>query len=1041
MNATNDYITLVEANGSINKSFENLMLADDEPPRKSAGKLPAKARARTLKVPNLVALDKVLRSVGESNNQCIILGYVQGTEDGTPYQMAATWHLRALLGLGEQDISVQQGFHDFEGERWLTRTRNNFTQSSWIVFDYDRVLGMPAEMEFAAHEDWIRAMSNLVPGWEGTGYLLLPSNSSRVLKNNKPAKLGGGWHAFVQVEDATDVARFGTSLLTHSLDTPYGFRRPIFNRTTNEQQGSRPWAIFDPCTLQGPERPLFEGRPQLWGPGLSVAPVQAELVPGGRLNTRLTEVSQDQAVRVAEKTGYDVQRTKDGAQVSVKLVSEDLTLDTLVITRKGKMTVRDFWESGLKKVRAQSPFRKVSKSWAAFLNRHHDGVPFLFDTGTSIKYVLGENDLQDQRLKIALDYVKNETSSAALARNWANYCEFLDHIGTDKVLDAVQKRSKYGKRVLYKTLEKARQQWAAKKARQERKRARELAESLGKRQLQWKIDEAPALVDQALAWIREDLDHGLVLNYGGVAVEIVHGHPTSIRKLLAKAAKGNTYPDQELIMPLSANTAAIRALKSIQFLAENRRGHWSPIDCPNRVSRTLVERPNTFLPLSGLLEAPTFRPDGSPIIAPGYDKSTGFYAIFPKELGRAVPDKATRDQAITSLQYLQEVFFEDFPFESDLDAAVAVAMLLTAFVGRFLPRMPGFIATAGTQQTGKSTLINATCLCTYGRPAGAAGWTDDQTEMRKVITSLLLEGQSSVCFDNLPFGARVDGDEVAKLITEEVYEGRILGGNSILRAPANLLVMITGNQLSPINDMVSRLLTIRMNAEMEDPSKRKFRRVNIEQWVEDHRAEIIGHVATIFRAWHQVGKTEFNCDRRTRFPDWDELVRFPLMWLGLPDVAASFDLNRAEDPHRESWAALYRAWHDEFGSTPVTAAEIIQACNNGQIADAVLAQGDGALGGAVCRLLEDSEPDARHLGNKLRWMRGNVIGDYKLEKMPHPEGSKKPVKWRVVALDELQSERIERCKQNRATPVKRGSGRSRGPSVGRTTAVKGKIQA
>jgi hypothetical protein len=52
-------------------------------------------------------------------------------------------------------------------------------------------------------------------------------------------------------------------------------------------------------------------------------------------------------------------------------------------------------------------------------------------------------------------------------------------------------------------------------------------------------------------------------------------------------------------------------------------------------------------------------------------------------------------------------------------------------------------------------------------------------------------------------------------------------------------------------------------------------------------------------------------------------------------------------------------------------------------------------------------PNARHLGNKLRFMCGNVIGDYKLEKIARPDGSKKPVKWWIVKLNESQNGRTD----------------------------------
>jgi hypothetical protein len=45
------------------------------------------------------------------------------------------------------------------------------------------------------------------------------------------------------------------------------------------------------------------------------------------------------------------------------------------------MTVKEFWASKEKKVRCQAVFRPESTSWAAFLKKNDDGMPYLFDCG------------------------------------------------------------------------------------------------------------------------------------------------------------------------------------------------------------------------------------------------------------------------------------------------------------------------------------------------------------------------------------------------------------------------------------------------------------------------------------------------------------------------------------------------------------------------------------------------------------------------------------------------------------------------------------
>ena len=68
-----------------------------------------------------------------------------------------------------------------------------------------------------------------------------------------------------------------------------------------------------------------------------------------------------------------------------------LTLDQVVETEAGDTTIRALWLAAEDHVRIQSPYRD-SSSMAAFVGFHDHGAPFLFDMGSSTKYVLAEED-------------------------------------------------------------------------------------------------------------------------------------------------------------------------------------------------------------------------------------------------------------------------------------------------------------------------------------------------------------------------------------------------------------------------------------------------------------------------------------------------------------------------------------------------------------------------------------------------------------------------------------------------------------------------
>jgi len=71
-----------------------------------------------------------------------------------------------------------------------------------------------------------------------------------------------------------------------------------------------------------------------------------------------------------------------------------------------------------------------------------------------------------------------------------------------------------------------------------------------------------------------------------------------------------------------------RLTEAAQFLklSEQSSG-FRPIDCPERVAKTLLARSGrwTFPELLGIVESPTLRPDGTVLEEPGYDEATRLY--------------------------------------------------------------------------------------------------------------------------------------------------------------------------------------------------------------------------------------------------------------------------------------------------------------------------------------------------------------------------------------------------------------------------------
>ena len=375
-----DFVTLIRTPGPCNK------LVWSEPDgslHKRPAELIVDGTATTYPIRDIDAMAELLSWLSSQTDVVLVLGYIPGTEDGEPYRIASQRRLAEMLGVDEKDCPA--GLQMINGDRYATRTKANFHPSTWLLFDYDKVPSMPSSLVYDDPLSWWAAMIDLLPSLYGVGYILTPSTTSRVQRDGKTAFAGGGWHAYVQVQDAVDVERFGRELLIRAMATPYGFMRQIHSRKTGEVIGHRPWMLCDPTTFAA-ERLVFDGRPIVQGDGLAVAPISLSTTPGGRLDTSALVLDEDTAARVAKQTGYKIKREHIG---SVMLINDrDLRLDIPIETKAGSMTVREYWRSDHGKLRAQATFRPDSQSWAAYLNRHADGTPFLYDVGSQTKFVL-----------------------------------------------------------------------------------------------------------------------------------------------------------------------------------------------------------------------------------------------------------------------------------------------------------------------------------------------------------------------------------------------------------------------------------------------------------------------------------------------------------------------------------------------------------------------------------------------------------------------------------------------------------------------------
>jgi putative DNA primase/helicase len=355
-----------------------------------------------------------------------------------------------------------------------------------------------------------------------------------------------------------------------------------------------------------------------------------------------------------------------------------------------------------------------------------------------------------------------------------------------------------------------------------------------------------------------------------------------------------------------------------RFERKNRDGDWIPTDPPTRVVGQLLDLgdwPSTP-PLAGIVEAPTMRPDGSIITAPGYDAATGLYFDPGDTVFGPVPESPTREDAEEALVLLLDLL-KDFPFVSPAARSVGLAEIMTPLIRPAVRTSPLFANDAPTPGTGKGLLGGvASWIMTGRQPATIGQWTDGAEEKRRLL-AVMLEAPPVVMIDNIE--QPLKSDTLCTILTEGQLRERVIGSSRTATGDARLTWIATGNNLELGGDLPRRTLICRMDPEMERPEDREFDR-DLEAYVPAHRAELAAAILTIVRAYRVSGQ-RVAISPFGSFEGWSRFVREPLVWLGQADPIETRGTIRRRDPDLDTMHAILTEWHAAHGERALKVAE------------------------------------------------------------------------------------------------------------------------
>lgn len=243
--------------------------------------------------------------------------------------------------------------------------------------------------------------------------------------------------------------------------------------------------------------------------------------------------------------------------------------------------------------------------------------------------------------------------------------------------------------------------------------------------------------------------------------------------------------------------------------------------------------------LDAVLGAPALRRDGSVISEPGYDAASRMLLMpdsrYPPPRIPHAPDTAQRRDALARL----DDAIGQFPFADAAGRANALALILTPCLRAAIAGgVPLALLDSPRPGTGKGLLVNLTAMIHTGRMASLIAAPTREEEWHKLLLSALMAGRGIIGFDEV---SELRSAALASALTQDPFEGRILGQSKLVEVPQRATWAAAGNNVRITGpDMPRRCYWVRMDAERARPWERDgFRHDPLLGWAQAHRWDLL----------------------------------------------------------------------------------------------------------------------------------------------------------------------------------------------------------
>jgi hypothetical protein len=402
--------------------------------------------------------------------------------------------------------------------------------------------------------------------------------------------------------------------------------------------------------------------------------------------------------------------------------------------------------------------------------------------------------------------------------------------------------------------------------------------------------------------------------------------------------------------------------------------------CENYMAREENWRGVPFI--DGTATAPFFAPDGTLCDRTGFYPEARAWLSLPKgfDVGDTAPTRANIEAA---RRLILETVLQGVAFADAASRAHAVALMLLPFVRRMIDdATPLHLFNAPLRGSGK-TYAAELCVLPFATPTLTPEKSTDE-EWRKSLFCELATGPSHILLDNIKRNLNSSTLDAAITARSGFLRERLTGTGEMVTASTRCVWVATANNAELTPDAATRSVVIQLDTNSENPDLREFKSDPVA-FVQANRAQVIGALLTLVRAWQAEQCPHYRGSNRIRFNTWARVMGGILDVVEIPGFLDNVREQRENigAVAGSEWHELTALWFEKHGAEPVTAKELLPIAENISDMAAAMGKAEGAAREKSLAALIAKRRDQLFSGLKIK--KGPLIKrkvTFKVEKQP-----------------------------------------------------------